>query len=103
VRNPQFYLEIPSKHHMFFVFETLEFFLGWCILGVEGRLAEHRDSEQIKLDGALNNKGLYYYVIRKDTGKCSSTHHLVEWAIALHGMYESQLSVIFLFFLSQST
>jgi hypothetical protein len=29
--------------------------------------------------------------------------YLVEWAIALHGMYESQLSVIFLFFLSQWT
>jgi hypothetical protein len=26
--------------------------------------------------------------------------YLVEWTIALHGMYEFQLSVIFLFFLS---
>jgi hypothetical protein len=51
---------------MFLVFETSELFLGWCIIGVEGRLAECHDSEQIELNGALNDKGLYYYVIRKD-------------------------------------
>jgi len=75
VRNPQFYLEIPINIMCSLCLKPRKYlvFLGWCILGIEGGLAERRDSEQIELDRALDDRGLYYYVTREDKGKCSST------------------------------
>lgn len=77
----RFYLEIPLDIICSLCLKPRKYlvFLGWCILGVEGRLAERPDSEQIELEGDLDDTGIYYYVKHDDT-----------WV----GMFFSTLSLI---------
>ena len=79
VRDAPFYLEIPLKiiHSLCSTPRKYLVFLGWCILGVEGGLAERHDSERMALDGALDDQGLYYYVTNGQIGKLSSTLSLL--------------------------
>jgi hypothetical protein len=76
VCQPQFYLEIPLNIICSLCLKPRKYlvFLGWCILGVEGGLAERHGSEQMELNGALDDRGLYYYVTPEDTGKRSMRH-----------------------------
>lgn len=79
MRDPLFYLEIPLNIICSLCLKPQKHlvFLGWCILGVEGGLAESHNSEQMEPDGALNDKGLYYYVAREGTGKYFSAPSLL--------------------------
>lgn len=76
VREPRFYLEIPLDIICSLCLKPRKYlvFLGWCILGVEGSLVEGHDSEQMELEGDLDDKGLYHYV--KHDGTCTGIFFL---------------------------
>jgi hypothetical protein len=72
--HPEFYLDIPLNIITPLCLRPRKYlvFLGWCILGVDGDLAESdSSSEHIELDGDLNEGESYYYVTRERTGKWS--------------------------------
>ena len=74
VHGYQFYLEIPLNIISSLCLKPRKYlvFLGWCILGVEGGLAESHDSGGMAVEGDLSDRGVYYYVTDGQTGKLSS-------------------------------
>ncbi|KAF9508852.1 hypothetical protein BS47DRAFT_1365677 [Hydnum rufescens UP504] len=67
VLEPRLYLEIPISQIRLLCLKPLKYliFLGWCILGREGRLAPDRpDCTPLEdLSGELVDGGLYYYIL----------------------------------------
>src|ERR1700719_2538147 len=71
--GPFFYLQIPLN-----IIDSLcrkprkyLIFLGWCILGVDGKLTLAPGSNEIGTDGALDDQGIYYYSPNEAIGKFS--------------------------------
>ena len=79
VHDYQFYLEIPLNIISSLCLKPRRYlvFLGWCILGVEGGLAESHDGGRMGVEGDLGDRGVYYYVTDGQTGKLSSTLSLL--------------------------
>jgi hypothetical protein len=95
VREPHFYLQIPLDIICSLCLKPRKYlvFLGWCILGVEGGLAECPNNEQMDLEGALDDKGLYYYV--KDDDTCTGRfcfYTVVECPLAYETLTNGSLS-----------
>ncbi|KAF9519471.1 hypothetical protein BS47DRAFT_1379266 [Hydnum rufescens UP504] len=67
ILEPRLYLEIPISQIRLLCLKPLKYliFLGWCILGREGRLAPDRpDCTPLEdLSGELVDGGLYYYIL----------------------------------------
>ncbi|TDL26653.1 hypothetical protein BD410DRAFT_825774 [Rickenella mellea] len=63
-RNSSFYLDIPLDVMRNLCLKPRKYlvYLGWCILGTEGKLTGRDGSELMELEGGLDDKGLYYYV-----------------------------------------
>ena|ERR1700722_19601999 len=68
-----FYLQIPLKTINSLCLKPHKYllFLGWCILGVEGKLALAHSGDEIDTDGDLVNRGIYHYVVADGTGTFS--------------------------------
>jgi hypothetical protein len=62
--NSSFYLEIPLDVIASLCLKPRKYlvFLGWCILGVVGRLAREDGGHGITTNGSLEDQGIYYYV-----------------------------------------
>ena len=73
VNDSLFYLQIPLDIISSLCLKPRKYlvFLGWCILGVEGRLARENDGHGIATTGALEDQGIYYYVTDDVGGKFS--------------------------------
>ena len=72
--HPWFYLDIPLNIINTLCLKPHKYlrFLGWCILGIDGVVAEsHSSREDIGPDGDLNEGESYCYVTRGHTGKWS--------------------------------
>jgi hypothetical protein len=76
VQTPrEFYLDIPLSiiNSLCHTPRKYLVFLGWCILGVEGELAENPEGDTLPRAGALNDQGTYYYRRKGNgTGRSSS-------------------------------
>jgi len=62
--NSSFYLEIPLDIIDSLCLKPRKYlvFLGWCILGVRGRLSLNDDGRGMTTQGSLEDQGIYYYV-----------------------------------------
>jgi hypothetical protein len=71
--NSSFYLQIPLGIIESLCLKPCKYlvFLGWCILGVEGRLAREDGGSGITTNGSLEDQGIYYYVADDVGGKFS--------------------------------
>ena len=69
--DPQLYLEVPLNIICSLCLKPRRYvvYFGWCIIGVEGGLAEHHGGGRMAFDGALDDQGIYYYVTNEHTGK----------------------------------
>ena len=69
--DPQLYLDVPLNIIRSLCLKPRRYlvYLGWCIIGVEGGLAEHHGGERMAFDGALDDQGIYYYVTNEHTRK----------------------------------
>jgi hypothetical protein len=65
-----FYLQIPLNVIRSLCLKPRKYliFLGWCILGVEGRLAREAGGDAIATNGSLEDQGTYHYVADSDLG-----------------------------------
>src|SRR5882762_2154793 len=62
--NSSFHLQIPLDIIGSLCLKPRKYlvFLGWCILGVQGRLARTDGGRGITTNGSLEDQGIYYYV-----------------------------------------
>jgi len=62
--DSRFYLQIPIEIIDSLCLKPRKYlvFLGWCILGVEGRLALADGGDGITTNGSLEDQSVYYYV-----------------------------------------
>jgi hypothetical protein len=69
--NSSFYLEIPLHIIDSLCLKPRKYlvFLGWCILGVRGRLSLEDGGRGMTIQGPLEDRGTYYYVADVG-GKC---------------------------------
>ncbi|KAF8228219.1 hypothetical protein L208DRAFT_1488951 [Tricholoma matsutake] len=67
--DSSFYLQIPLDiiHSLCLKPHKYLFFLGWCILGVEGTLVLERNGDTIETDEDLDDGRIYYYVVAAGT------------------------------------
>jgi hypothetical protein len=70
INNSSFYLQIPLDVIRSLCLKPRKYliFLGWCILGVEGRLAREAGGDVIATNGSLEDQGIYHYVADSDLG-----------------------------------
>jgi len=68
-----FYLQIPLEIINSLCLKPRKYllYLGWCILGVEGKLARTHGGDGIDTDGGLEGRGIYFYIVADGTGTSS--------------------------------
>ena len=62
------YLEIPIETIKSLCFYPLKYlqYLGWCILGVDGRVSATTKGAHLRTQDALDNRKTYYYVANSE-------------------------------------